>query len=139
MQKTLKEAFVKAKYEPNADLPDYIWQKIITRNKRIKSFKISIFSSFGILSIAGLVPVFNSLFNEFSQSGSYEYLSLLFSGNGEISLYWKELLMSIAESLPTINIIYALTLIFILFISLRYMAKQILKDGLSIREFRTLS
>ena len=139
MQKTLKEAFINAKYEANISLANNIWQKIINRNKKIRLIKISTFSLFGVLSLVGIVPVFKTMSNEFAQSGFYEYFSLFFSGNEDISLYWKEVLMSTAESLPTLNIIYTLTLVFILFISLKYTARQILTDGRLTRNRTNLS
>jgi len=68
------------------------------------------------------------LANEFSKSGFYEYLALMFSSNGEITSYWKELTLSMAESLPVMAIIYTLFLIFILFLSAKYVTKQIIKN-----------
>jgi hypothetical protein len=139
MNNNLKNAFSNSRYEPEENLTNNIWQKILSRNRRIKSFKIGLFSSIGAISLFGLIPVLKSLASAFAQSGSYEYLSLAFSGNGEISLYWKELLMSIAESLPTINIIYALTLILIMFISIKYIMKQFTNNKLSINSMSALS
>jgi hypothetical protein len=135
----LKNAFINAKYEPNVNLANNVWQKIIIRNKRIMFIKSSIFSLLGGFSLAGLIPVSRSLVDSFTRSGFYEYLSLLFSNNNGLAYYWKELAYSLAESLPVLNLISVFVLILILFLSLKYLAKQIIKNSLSIKEFRTLS
>ncbi|MEI6581036.1 MAG: hypothetical protein WCO07_02580 [bacterium] len=128
MNKKIKTVFQNAKHEPNANLAQDTWQKIIIYNKKITYLKIWTFSIFGALSLVGLVPTFIALANEFSKSGFYEYLALMFSSNGEITSYWKELTLSMAESLPVMAIIYTLFLIFILFLSAKYVTKQIIKN-----------
>lgn len=132
MNKNLKDVFQNAKYEPNANLASYAWQKIIIRNKRVSFIKLSAFSILGTLSLIGLIPAFKALSTQFAQSGFYEYLSILFSNNSEFASYWKELAYSLAESLPTLNIIYAFVLVLTLFLSLKYVAKQIIRNRLFI-------
>ncbi|MEI7810022.1 MAG: hypothetical protein WCI41_00475 [bacterium] len=130
MNEKLQSAFQNAKYEPNVNLADNIWHKIIIRNKRIAFIKTSAFSTLGALSLFGLIPVSQALFTEFTKSGFYEYFSLMFSGN--VSSYWKDLAYSMAESLPITNIIYTFVLVFILFLSIKYVVKQIIKNKMSI-------
>ena len=125
MAKNLKELFYKIKTEPPRDLPFVIWQKIVKRNKKIFILKVGIFSFVGLSSLFGTFFAFSNLTNNISNSGIYEYTSLLFSKNSGVTLYWRELAFSIAESMPVVEIIYVLSLIFILFISIRYIAKQI--------------
>lgn len=132
MDKNLKYTLQKAKYEPSTDLADSIWHKIIIRNKRITFIKISAFSTLGALSLFGLIPVSETLLSKFTNSGFYEYFSLLFSNNSEIASYWKDLAYSMAESLPMINIIYVFVLIFTLFLSIKYITKQIVKNRLPV-------
>lgn len=55
-----------------------------------------------------LVAVFLSgryLMNSFYQSGFYDYLSLLFSGDSTILVYWKELAYSLVETMPIVGAI----------------------------------
>ncbi|MFA6524580.1 MAG: hypothetical protein WC264_03425 [Candidatus Paceibacterota bacterium] len=127
MEKELIKAFNNAKYQLDTNLTENIWHTIIKREKHIKRFKLSIFSIIGISSLAGMIPAFNMLLKDFSQSGFYEYVSLLFNGNA-LSTYWKELTLSLAESLPTINIILSLSLVFVFFLSVRFVAKQIINN-----------
>jgi hypothetical protein len=132
MEKELKKAFYKAKYEGKPDLSLNIWNSIVVRNKRITRIKLWVFSFIGFSSLVGLIPAWKVLSNDLTQSGLYEYFSLVFSSGTSIFSYWKELSLSIAESLPIISIILSLSLVFILFLSLKYVTKQIIKNQLSL-------
>jgi hypothetical protein len=127
MEENLKNAFQKARYEPNQDLKDRIWNKITLRSKRIAYFRMISLSFVGLASFVGLIPMLKILANDFIQSGFYEYLALAFSSNSFFSSYWKEFVFSLAEALPTMSIVFSLALIFIFFLSLRYLMKQIIK------------
>ncbi len=129
MEENIKSVFNQVKYKPNKELGDKIWSKIIAHNRRIAYFKITSYSIVGVASLLGLIPMFKILANDFTQSGFYEYLSLAFSKGGIFSAYWKEFAFSIAESLPAMSIIYALTLIFVFFLSLHYVIKQIINNN----------
>ncbi len=130
MEKELIKVFHKAKYEEGSGLALNIWQKIVMRDRRIARLKLWAFSSIGLVSLIGLIPAGKSLFNDLGQSGLYEYFSLLFSSGNSIFSYWKELALSIAESLPIMSIILSLTLVFILFLSFKYASRQIIKGQL---------
>lgn len=125
----LTKIFQKAKYEENSILAQNIWLTIIKREKRNTRIKLWIFASMSITSIAGLLPVVKILLNDLSQSGFYEYASLLFSDGGTILSYWKEFAFSLAESLPAMSIILSLSLIFILILSLKNFIKQIINNN----------
>ena len=128
MEENIKSVFNQIKYKPNNKLSDKIWSKIIARNRRIAYFKITSLSLVGIASLVGFIPMFKMLAIDFTQSGFYEYLSLAFSKGGIFSAYWKEFAFSLAESLPTMSIVYTLTLVFIFFLSLHHAIKQIINN-----------
>lgn len=130
MEKDLEKVFLKAKYEEKPDLTEHIWQNIVLRNKRNTRFKLWAFSILAIVSFSGLVPAIETLLSDLTQSGLYEYLSLALSNGNSLILYWKEFGLSIAESLPTMSITISLSLVFILFLSLKNTAKQIIKNEL---------
>jgi hypothetical protein len=132
MEKGLMEAFHKAKYEGKSGLAENIWHGIAARNKHIARIKLWAFSFTGIASLAGLIPAWKILSSDLAQSGLYEYFSLVFSSGGSVFSYWRELSLSIAESLPTMSIILSLSLVFVLFLSLKYASKQIIKGQLSL-------
>ena len=129
MENELEKVFIKAKYEEKSNLADNIWDNIVRRNKRIINIKLWSFSFIGFFSFLGLIPAYKTLSSDLAQSGFYEYLSLVFSSNNSIFSYWKELVLSIAESLPTMSIVLSFSLIFILFLSLRYVTKQIMNPA----------
>jgi len=129
MEKNLKKVLKRAVYEPNSNLSEAIWHNIIKKEKFLIRFKVYAFSLLGFLSIAGIIPVAKSLFVEFTQSGFYEYFSLFFSSGSSLSFYWKELTLSMAESLPVLDIIFLFSLVFIFLFSLRYVFKQIINNN----------
>ena len=130
MEEELIKIFHKAKYEGNSNLAENTWHAIVKCNTRAIRFKLWSFSFIGIISLAGILPAWKALSNDLAQSGFYEYLSLAFSRDGLILSYWKEITFSIAESMPLMSLIMLLLLIFVLFFSLKYTARQIIKSQL---------
>ena len=128
MEENLKNSLKKAGYLPETGLANKIWHNIVVRDRRIAYLKLASFSFVGIASLVGLVPMFKILINDFTQSGFYEYLSLAFSSKGLLFSYWKEFAFSLAESLPTMSIVLSLALLFIFFLSLYFIIKQIINN-----------
>ncbi len=125
MEKELTKLFKKATYEnTDENLSENIWRTITVRKERSSRIKMFIFSLAGIASLAGLVPAVKVLLQDLSSSGIYEYVSLAFSNNNMAS-YWKDIVLSIAESLPTMSILTSLSLIFAFIFFARFAAKQI--------------
>jgi len=129
MNKNLREVFSRVNLKPNAGLADNIWNSIVMREKRIAKLKLGLFSLIGMLSLVGAVPVFKTLITDFTQSGFYEYFSLLFSSGSALASSWKELIYSLAESLPIFSIILSFMVVFVFFLSLRYVLQQIIKSN----------
>lgn len=131
MEKQLVKIFQAAKYESAINLPDKIWRAIAVREAKTSKIKLWVLSFIGLFSLVGLVPAFQMLFRDFTQSGFSEYFSLLFGG-GSLASYWRELALSLAESLPALSIIATLSLFFIFFLSMRYLMKQVDKNQLAL-------
>jgi glucan phosphoethanolaminetransferase (alkaline phosphatase superfamily) len=131
MQDKLTKIFKNAKYEPNPNLATSVWLVITAREKHLAQFKLWAFASAFFASLAGMIPTFQVLLNNMAHSGFYEYFSLIFSDGGSMFSYWKELILSLAESLPIMSIVFTLSLIFVFFLSLRYLMKQIIKNQLT--------
>ena len=129
MEKDLKKAFQNLIVEPKDGLVDDVWHQIVVREKRSTRIKLYLFSSAGLLSILGFIPALKALFDGFTQSGFYEYFSLVFSSGSNLFSYWKELGLSLIESLPVLNIIFTFSLVFIFLLSIRYVIKQIINQG----------
>ena len=129
MKENLKKAFQNSVYEPRFELSRDISRNIIKHEKRIIRIKLYLFSIVGSLSLVGFIPVLKTLFDGFTQSGFYEYFSLVFSSGSNLLSYWKELALSLIESLPILNIIFLFSLVFIFLLSLRYVLKQIINNN----------
>ena len=56
------------------------------------------------VSLFGAVVSSRYLMRGFYESGFYQYLSLLFSGDSSVLTYWKELAYSLVETMPFISI-----------------------------------
>ena len=132
MEENFKDAFIRAKYKPDVNQSNNILHRIAKHEKRVIHLRFYTFSIIGIISLICLIPAFKMLLSDFAKSGFYEYLSIIFSSNGSLVYFWKDLSYSLAESLPITSLIYSSTLIFIFFISLRYALKQIIKGQLSL-------
>lgn len=130
MENQLSKIICQAKYLPEADLADNIWHTICARNKRITNLKLFIFSLVSLASLSGLIPAVKMLSSDFSKSGFYKYLSLVFSDGGSVMSHFREFILSLAEALPVLSIILSLSLIFVFFLSIRYVTKQLEKRGL---------
>jgi ABC-type phosphate/phosphonate transport system permease subunit len=126
MRNNLKSALQKAKYEPEAGLAEGVWRGLILKNKRTTKMRLWFFSVLGIASLLGAVPALSLLFSDFSKSGFYEYFSLAFSNGGILASYWKELILSLAQSIPTTSLALSLAFIFVFFLSIRFVLKQII-------------
>jgi len=66
---------------------------------------LSISSFVFLASSAGIVISLKYLTQSFYQSGFYQYLSLIFSENSSVLIYWKELSYSLIETIPIVGTI----------------------------------
>jgi hypothetical protein len=130
MNEKLQKIFKSATYEPEPELAQTVWSSVIAQDKKMSWLKLWAFGLMGFISLAGLVPTFKILFTDLARSGFYEYFSLIFSDTGSIVSYWKEFTFSLAESLPVASIASTLLLLFVFFLSLKYLTKQINKNQL---------
>jgi hypothetical protein len=77
-------------------------------------------SILSITSLVAIFPVFMNVVERFSQSGFFQYLSLIFT-DGEIVLSnWKIFVSSLLESAPFYEVTILLVAIFVLLESLKF-------------------
>ncbi len=77
-------------------------------NLEVKSRARQMLWLFGCGSLGAfglLVYLFKYIIQAFSHSGFYEYLSLAFSGDSTVFIYWKEFAFSVLDSLPLLTLI----------------------------------
>ncbi len=127
MEQELIKAFKRTQYDPGARFEEIVWERLLRCEKRACRIRLWTFALAASVSLLALIPALVLLAGDITRSGLYEYFSLFFSDGGS---YWKELTLSIAESLPAWSMLIALSLVFICFLSLRYLMKQIGKNTL---------
>lgn len=86
--------------------------KKVSHDSKIKALGLS-FVSF--ISFLISIPIISQIITSFTQSGFYNYISIIFSDSDVVFIYWKEILISLIESLPVIGIasLLAIAVVFI--------------------------
>ena len=120
LSKLLKQVY----NHPKSRLSDDIWCAIQIEQKNHLKRQSLIYSFIGILSLSGFIFMSVYLKNEFSSSGFFEYTSLIFSDGSIISLYWKEYLLSLADSLPVASLVTTSFLLFSVLLSIKKVINQ---------------
>ena len=99
--------------DKEVSVPKDLTEKILLRiNQKSKNKAIGL----GFVSIASLllaIPVVSQIITSFTQSGVYNYLSIIFSDSDVAITYWKELAMALVEGLPILGITVLLTIVLI--------------------------
>ena len=131
MDENLSKLLKQTKYLPKTGLSEVIWCTIQT--KRTKSLKIQslVYGIAGVLSLGGFVVMSISVVKEFISSGFFQYLSVAFGSGGLFMVYWKEYLLSLADSLPVASLGATLFLLVSMLISFRKVVHQF-KSQLSV-------
>lgn len=111
--------------EPPERLYGNILAKIEREKKRIARVKLAIFGMTALVFISTLIPVYKYTAQEFYSSGFFEYLSILFSDGSIAIIYWRETLLSLAESLPLISLTMMLSVVFVIMGSIKLALKHI--------------
>ncbi|MFA7685509.1 MAG: hypothetical protein WCX95_01775 [Candidatus Gracilibacteria bacterium] len=125
MQKNYKNLFVNI---PEINPPSFLQGKILDRIAGAKMRRVRViltaFSLIIVVGIASIVPALQYVSQSFSKSGFYSYFSLIFSDGGSIVAYWQEFLLSLADTLPVMGIIVLFSIIFMVLLALRFVAKN---------------
>ncbi len=107
---------------------DKLRDKIIfsINNEEIRRAKMYflVFTTTALVSIFGLVASVRYMIREFYQSGFYTYFSLVFSDTNTIVVYWRELSLSLVETMPMVGITISLIAVCVFLISLRMLVKN---------------
>ncbi len=110
--------------EPPQELYNKILLGIEQKQKQEAKLKLAFSGFFTLASLLALVPAVQYALQGFSQSGFYNYFSLLFSDGLTLLTYWKEFSLSLAESFPLTEMVVFLSIMFILLISLKLFIKN---------------
>lgn len=90
--------------EAPASLCSCIVDRIIAYERQVARRYAAFQGLVTFFSLTATVYVANTVTTSFSQSGFYYYLELVFSGDMKVMTYWKEIGMSLAESLPVLGV-----------------------------------
>jgi len=124
VEKNLHKLFQEAEYCPESRLSENIFNTIEHKSTQITKLKRFGYLSLSVLSLSGSVLSIKSLIEQSSKLGFYDYLSLAFSDSGVIATYWKEYVLSLADSLPIASLVISCLLLFVLFISIQRVSYQ---------------
>ena len=120
LSKLLKTAYD----HPETGLPEVIWCAIQTKQAKSLKMQSLIYSILGILSLGGFVFMSIYLRKQFATSGFFQYVSLAFSDGSLFATYWREYLLSLADSLPVASLGASLFLLLSLLFSIRKVVLQ---------------
>ncbi|MFH0804111.1 MAG: hypothetical protein V1896_00730 [Candidatus Zambryskibacteria bacterium] len=97
--------------EPPKGLRGNITARIDLEQRRAGRFQFIISSISVVFSLGIMIPIAFYLNNSLSQSGFYQYVALIFSGDSAVYVYWKELASAMVESAPIVGLIVFLSMV----------------------------
>lgn len=89
---------------PPAHLGDLVMHRIEAHIQRVARMRLAFVSGFGLISLGGLYFLGSVVVRTIAQSEFWQYISLFFSNGGDLVFYWKELMLSLVESMPLFGI-----------------------------------
>ncbi|MFA6364836.1 MAG: hypothetical protein WCW78_00340 [Candidatus Paceibacterota bacterium] len=120
MEHEYKRLFAYLKQEvPSKGLVDRIIATAAYKNKKRAQVKLIYNAFIFALSIVLFIPAIQYLGREATQSGFFQYGSLMFSDGTVIAVFWKELSLSLAESFPVFGSLATLSVGFAFLFALR--------------------
>lgn len=124
MDKNLSNMFKQAYNHPETGLSGDVWRAIEKRQAKSLKIQSLTYSLIGVLSLGGFVVMSLSLKQQFASSGFFNYFSLAFSDGSLLALYWKEYLMSLADSLPVASLGASAFLLLSMLLSIKKVINQ---------------
>jgi hypothetical protein len=100
-----------AEQNPPEALCGIILQRLHLLERRALRVRLFLLSALSIISLGGMITSFFSLGRTIAQSGFSEYLYLVFSDYTILATYWKEISLSLLETLPVLSLASALVVI----------------------------
>jgi hypothetical protein len=110
--------------EPPKGLERQILARINMEKKRLAKIRTFIFGGSAIASFGFSLWAIIYLVKSVQETGFWQYLSLIFSENRIVLVYWRELSFSLVESLPIVSLMVFLTAVGFFIWSLANMLKK---------------
>lgn len=111
--------------EPRPELLNIVMKRLHKEERALAIRRVVIFSILLTCSIIGFVPAFNMLMSDVSQSGFYNFFSLIFSDFSVVMTYWQNFFMIILETLPALSLALFLAVILTFLQSTKLLIKDI--------------
>ena len=110
-------------------LPPELFSSVLVRvrleQKRAARKELAFVGTLALGSATSAIPITTSIFSSLSQTSFYQFLVLIFSDGLDMLTYWREILMSLAESLPIFSITIFMTVLVVLLWSVARTARDI--------------
>ncbi len=114
MSRKFKALWLELKQPLPADLEARVIGHLRAAERRFYTLRLIGWSGLTISSLAALIPALNYLTTAVSTSGFYQYLSLALTDQSVFISYWRELALSLTESLPIMAVTAVLSLLAVL-------------------------
>lgn len=99
-----------AEVPPPRGLYEAILARIDAAKRASARVRAGLFGAVAVLSGLALVPAVQYAFAQFYASGFYDYASLLLSDRSLALTYWRELSLTLLESLPALALLLVIPL-----------------------------
>ncbi|MCX6736294.1 MAG: hypothetical protein NTZ13_04380 [Candidatus Parcubacteria bacterium] len=109
---------------PPREVYHHILFRIETERVRSARIRLALFSTASLLAGAAFYPAFQYALQGIYRSGSYEYISLIFSDGTALLPYWKEFFFTLIDALPVFEIALILTLALVFLESIKLSVKN---------------
>jgi hypothetical protein len=106
---------------PNQALYDKVIFAVNKEETKVAKIKIGIFSITSLISVSAFILSFRYLYESMVSSGFIKFVSLAFSDGLSVFKYTGDYLLSIVDSLPSVELILFLFVALISFVSVSYM------------------
>ncbi len=107
--------------------PPHLQQSIVKRIKknaqRRTALVFGLYSALALGMLGAFIPAYFYMKNEIARTGFSEFLALAYSDSALVVSNWREMTLTLLESLPIMSITIMLGLTFTFLVSLRMMAQ----------------
>jgi len=108
------------KIEPRAGFEIEIHETLVALKVRTARVHTMLFGGGALLGLGVSVTVGVHLHQFFAQSGFYQYLVLIFSGDGVVYALWRQLLLALIDSVPVVTAaLFIASIMFLLWTSMQ--------------------
>ena len=126
MYQSYQKLFSKiSQLEPPADLAEKILHYLGKERRSAVRRRLVLLTCLMLISAAALLPTGQMARTELSQSGFWQFLSLIFSDFKLIQNFWQSFLLSLLETLPALSLALFLAALLVFLESLKFFAHDL--------------